>query len=164
MVFSSSASAYLTAAVVAAAAAVANGQTFTNGTNGTAPLYKNPAAPVEDRVQDLLSRMTLQEKVAQLIQGDITNFINETTGEFNASGLVWNMEWRAGQIWTGYPIPQVSFIFCECRFLGMLVSDSEVAIDRRSRKDCSGLPAAQHYSGNSGIGKIISEYVLFIRG
>ncbi|KAH7036694.1 glycoside hydrolase family 3 protein [Macrophomina phaseolina] len=101
---SSSASAYLTAvAVVAAAAGVANGQAFTNG---TAPLYKNPSAPVEDRVQDLLSRMTLQEKVAQLIQGDITNFINQTTGEFNASGLAWNMEWRAGQIWTGYPIPQ----------------------------------------------------------
>lgn len=102
----SSSVASLSAAVVAAAvAAVANAQNLT--TNGTAPLYKNPSAPVEDRVQDLLSRMTLQEKVAQLIQGDITNFINATTGEFNASGLVWNMEWRAGQIWTGYPIPQV---------------------------------------------------------
>ncbi|OJD40528.1 glycoside hydrolase family 3 protein [Diplodia corticola] len=96
----SSSAAVVAAAVIAGAAA----QNVT--ANGTAPLYKNPSAPVEDRVQDLLSRMTVQEKVAQLIQGDITNFINQTTGEFNASGLVWNMEWRAGQIWTGYPIPQ----------------------------------------------------------
>ncbi|WP_116807166.1 glycoside hydrolase family 3 N-terminal domain-containing protein [Steroidobacter cummioxidans] len=30
------------------------------------PLYKDPAAPVEQRVQDLLSRMTLEEKIAQI--------------------------------------------------------------------------------------------------
>ncbi|MGN6376131.1 MAG: glycoside hydrolase family 3 N-terminal domain-containing protein [Sphingomonas sp.] len=30
------------------------------------PLYKNPDAPIADRVDDLLARMTLQEKVAQL--------------------------------------------------------------------------------------------------
>src|SRR5690606_30045845 len=30
------------------------------------PLYKNPKAPVEARVQDLLTRMTIQEKVGQL--------------------------------------------------------------------------------------------------
>ena len=31
------------------------------------PLYKNPALPVEERVQDLLSRMTTEEKVGQLL-------------------------------------------------------------------------------------------------
>jgi len=30
------------------------------------PIYKDPAAPVEQRVQDLLSRMTLEEKIAQI--------------------------------------------------------------------------------------------------
>lgn len=30
------------------------------------PIYKDPAAPVEQRVQDLLSRMTLEEKIAQV--------------------------------------------------------------------------------------------------
>ena len=30
------------------------------------PLYKNPDASIEDRVEDLLSRMTLEEKVSQL--------------------------------------------------------------------------------------------------
>jgi beta-glucosidase len=31
------------------------------------PVYKNPAAPVEARVEDLLARMTLDEKVAQMM-------------------------------------------------------------------------------------------------
>jgi beta-glucosidase len=30
------------------------------------PLYKNPAAPVDRRIEDLLARMTLEEKVAQI--------------------------------------------------------------------------------------------------
>ena len=38
------------------------------GTNkdGSLPVYKNPKASVEDRVNDLLPRMTLDEKVAQM--------------------------------------------------------------------------------------------------
>ena len=35
------------------------------------PLYKNPNAAVDDRVDDLLSRMTIEDKKAQLIQGTI---------------------------------------------------------------------------------------------
>lgn len=38
---------------------------FVWGTNDK-PLYKNPDAPIENRVEDLLRRMTLQEKVLQL--------------------------------------------------------------------------------------------------
>ena len=34
----------------------------------TTPLYKNASAPVEERVNDLLSRMTLEEKIMQLNQ------------------------------------------------------------------------------------------------
>ncbi|WP_422444910.1 glycoside hydrolase family 3 N-terminal domain-containing protein [Thermoanaerobacterium sp. DL9XJH110] len=35
-------------------------------------VYKNPNAPVEDRVADLLSRMTLEEKVGQMLQPEVT--------------------------------------------------------------------------------------------
>ncbi|HRD82006.1 MAG TPA: glycoside hydrolase family 3 protein, partial [Saprospiraceae bacterium] len=35
---------------------------------GKTPLYLNPSAPVEKRVKDLMSRMTLEEKVAQMCQ------------------------------------------------------------------------------------------------
>ena len=38
------------------------------------PLYKDPSQPVEARVADLLPRMTLQEKVAQLLNPWPTKF------------------------------------------------------------------------------------------
>ncbi|KAH7128542.1 glycoside hydrolase superfamily [Dendryphion nanum] len=66
--------------------------------------YKNPSASIDARVSDLLSRMTIEEKTAQLIQGDISNWINTTTNAFNYSGLVNNMARRAGQFYVGYPI------------------------------------------------------------
>lgn len=37
-----------------------------NAPNEPLPLYKNPSAPIEKRVQDLLKRMTVEEKVGQL--------------------------------------------------------------------------------------------------
>ena len=45
-------------AVAAAAAKAVN--------KGGAPLYKQPGAPVDARVEDLLGRMTLDEKIAQM--------------------------------------------------------------------------------------------------
>lgn len=35
----------------------------------SSPLYKDPHAPVEKRVKDLLSRMTIEDKRSQLTQG-----------------------------------------------------------------------------------------------
>jgi len=32
------------------------------------PVYKNPKVPIEERVKDLLSRMTIEEKAGQLNQ------------------------------------------------------------------------------------------------
>jgi beta-glucosidase len=54
--------------------------------------YKNPNLPVEARLQDLVSRMTIEEKTAQLMQGDISNWLNTTSGTFNHSSLVQNFE------------------------------------------------------------------------
>ena len=68
-------------------------------------VYKDAAAPIEDRVSDLLSRMTIEEKTAQLIQGDISNWINTTTNAVNQTGLEWNFRVRAGQFYVGYPMP-----------------------------------------------------------
>jgi beta-glucosidase len=49
-----------------------------------APDYRNPALPVEQRVADLLKRMTLEEKVGQLTTARRGNFgILDTTGRFN---------------------------------------------------------------------------------
>nr|WAP05610.1 beta-glucosidase [Talaromyces funiculosus] len=48
--------------------------------------------------------MTIEDKMAQLMQGDITNWMNQTTGAFNSSGLIANMEEKAGSFYVGYPI------------------------------------------------------------
>lgn len=57
---------------------------------GEKPSYKDPKAPVEDRVADLLSRMTLQEKIMQLNQyvagrNDNINNIGETVSKIPAT-------------------------------------------------------------------------------
>ncbi|KAL2820541.1 glycoside hydrolase superfamily [Aspergillus cavernicola] len=69
------------------------------------PLYKDPNAPIEDRVSDLLGRMTIEDKMGQLIQGDITNWMDADTGEFNYTGLEENMREKAGMFYVGYPVP-----------------------------------------------------------
>ncbi|KAL3442215.1 glycoside hydrolase superfamily [Aspergillus insuetus] len=71
----------------------------------SSPLYKDPNADIEDRVADLLGRMTVEDKMAQLIQGDITNWMNSSTGDFNYTGLVENMKVKAGMFYVGYPVP-----------------------------------------------------------
>lgn len=40
------------------------------GAQSTTPIYKDPAAPIPNRVADLLSRMTLDEKIGQMTQPD----------------------------------------------------------------------------------------------
>ncbi|KAG6832147.1 hypothetical protein H0H92_004878 [Tricholoma furcatifolium] len=84
--------------------------------DGSVPIYKNPNASIEDRVNDLLPRMTLQEKVAQIIQGDIDGWMNMTdplddTLTYNATGLVEMMEYKAGNIWAGYLTPWDKLVY-----------------------------------------------------
>ena len=40
-----------------------------NSGSSSMPLYTDASAPVEKRVEDLLSRMTVEDKMAQLMQG-----------------------------------------------------------------------------------------------
>ncbi|KAI0059329.1 glycoside hydrolase family 3 protein [Artomyces pyxidatus] len=84
--------------------------------DGSVPVYKNRNAPIEDRVNDLIPRMNIQEKVAQLIQGDIDGWMNMTdplddTKTFNQSGLVDMMSTKAGAIWGGYLTPWDKFVY-----------------------------------------------------
>jgi beta-glucosidase len=77
--------------------------TATQATNTTYP-YMDPSLSVPERVANLLSLMTLEEKLAQMMQGDVSNWLNTTSGEFNRSGLVENMKTKAGQFYVGYPV------------------------------------------------------------
>jgi beta-glucosidase len=96
---------------------------LSTGQAASTPLYKDASASVEDRVSDLLGRMTIEDKMAQLMQGslmicslcfyivlfidkliglvagDITNWMNSTSGAFNYTGLVENMKMKAGSFY-----------------------------------------------------------------
>ena len=51
--------------------------------HNTSPLYLNPSVSIDRRVEDLLSRMTLDEKLAQLRSETDTNRIGDKgTGQF----------------------------------------------------------------------------------
>lgn len=50
------------------------GLAFNMAARAERPKYRDPSASVEERVSDLLSRMTVEEKTAQLIQGMIILF------------------------------------------------------------------------------------------
>ncbi|GBE78893.1 glycoside hydrolase family 3 protein [Sparassis crispa] len=85
-------------------------------TDGSVPIYKNPNASIEDRVNDLLPRMTLQEKVAQIIQGDLDGWMNLTdplddTKTYNETGLIEMMEYKSGAIWGGYLMPWDKWVY-----------------------------------------------------
>lgn len=82
----------------------ATAQYSTNSTNSSTPLYKNPDASIDDRVEDLLGRMTIEEKASQLLQGDIRNWLDVDNGTFNQSGLEWSTEYRGGSYYVGVPI------------------------------------------------------------
>lgn len=84
--------------------------------DGSTPVYKIASAAIEDRVKDLLPRMTLEEKVSQLIQGDINGWMNTTdplddTLTFNQTGLEEMVRLKGGSIWAGYAMPWEKFAF-----------------------------------------------------
>lgn len=72
-----------------AAAILAAPLTFSAGVGARAssdePVYKNPHAPVEQRVEDLLARMTLEEKIAQITTvWQVKNELLTTSGAFDS--------------------------------------------------------------------------------
>ena len=91
---------------LAASVAVVTGQAASNPNDTAGAIYKNPSASIDDRIADLLPRMTLEDKMAQLMQGDMENWTNLTTNAFNYTGLVANMETKASQFYVGHPVPQ----------------------------------------------------------
>ncbi|KAF8166832.1 glycoside hydrolase [Pholiota molesta] len=84
--------------------------------DGSLPIYKNPKASIEDRVNDLLPRMTVEEKVSQIIQGDMNGWMDlndplDDTLTFNQTGLELMMAQKGGSIWAGYLTPYDKFVY-----------------------------------------------------
>ncbi|KAK4245576.1 glycoside hydrolase [Corynascus novoguineensis] len=67
-------------------------------------VYKDPKASVDDRVADLLARMTIEEKASQLLQGDVRNWMNEKTNALNRTGLEWSTRYRGSAFYVGVPV------------------------------------------------------------
>ncbi|OLL25588.1 Periplasmic beta-glucosidase [Neolecta irregularis DAH-3] len=65
------------------------------------PVYRDPSKSIDQRVEDLLSRMTDQEKLSQLMQGDQINWYNDTSGAFNKTGLIDSMNSKGGSFYVG---------------------------------------------------------------
>ncbi|KAJ7200973.1 glycoside hydrolase superfamily [Mycena rebaudengoi] len=85
--------------------------------DGSLPIYKDPTAAIEARVNDLLPRMTIEEKVSQIIQGDLNGWMAnpndplDDTKTFNQTGLQEMMRLKGGSIWGGYQVPWDKFVF-----------------------------------------------------
>ncbi|KAG6872391.1 hypothetical protein C0995_010089 [Termitomyces sp. Mi166 len=62
-----------------------------NNKDGSVPVYKDPNVSIEDRVNDLLPRMTLEEKVSQLYEEMI--------------------RFKGGSIWVGYLTPYDKLVY-----------------------------------------------------
>lgn len=87
------------ASLAALAAAAVNGTAAAAPSNVARPLYKDPRQPVEARVRDLLGRMTLEEKAAQLVAIWLTKSKIETpAGEFSPEEASLNFPHGLGQI------------------------------------------------------------------
>lgn len=75
------------------------------GFNQEEMLYKNPDIPVDERVKDLLGRMTLEEKVAQLLGTTDKNKIWDSTYHFSEKKAAMFMKNGWGQIGLGADDP-----------------------------------------------------------
>jgi beta-glucosidase len=78
----------LVAVPFAGSSAAPPSQAKRQATLSATPLYKNATAPVDARVRDLVSRMTLEEKVAQLLTiWDEKREIFDASGQFEAAKM-----------------------------------------------------------------------------
>jgi beta-glucosidase len=95
----------LAAASLCAAFALSLALARPAGTQGNVPDYKNPRLPVERRVADLLGRMTLEEKVAQLVclwterpQAKPQTDFSTDRGDFSPEKAALVLKYGVGQI------------------------------------------------------------------
>ncbi len=65
------------------------------------PLYKNPKAPIEERVEDLLKRMTMEEKVSQLFAIRISDTLAwDNEGNFISTKDTARLNRGVGTFWS----------------------------------------------------------------
>ncbi|KAL4892376.1 glycoside hydrolase superfamily [Aspergillus ambiguus] len=66
--------------------------------------YQDPKQPTWLRVEDLLSRMPMREKMAQLMQGELQKWVDFETGSFNISEMKDHMFYHSGMLRVSHPL------------------------------------------------------------
>jgi beta-glucosidase len=87
--------------------------------NGAMDLYEDPSQPVDRRVEDLLSRMTLEEKIGQLQQDHRDADADQTLREALRQGLIGSFLDGSELIETPMPRNQLQHIAVEQSRLGV---------------------------------------------
>ncbi|RAH67586.1 glycoside hydrolase [Aspergillus aculeatinus CBS 121060] len=72
-------------------------------TKSARALYQDPNLETAVRVQDLLSQMTLREKMAQLMQGELNSFVDFETEYINETSMRNHMFNHTGMLRVSYP-------------------------------------------------------------
>jgi len=111
----------------------------------SAPPYKNPKLPVEDRVRDLLGRMTLEEKFWQLFM--IPGSLDDPTHDY--SNGIFGLQISTGEV-TGRPaarahaerINAIQRYFVEKTRLGIPIIPFEEALHGLAREGATMFPQA----------------------
>ncbi len=118
------------------------------------PLYKNPKAPIDERVEDLLSRMTLEEKFWQLfmIPGDLSQGkekykhgifglqVSTQSSTENQTEQILNYHSGSGARETAKQINEIQKYFVEETRLGIPIIPFDEALHGLIRKDATVFP------------------------
>lgn len=126
-----------------------------NGDTGES-LYKNPNAPIDERVEDLLSRMTLEEKFWQLymIPGDLSDGkekykhgifglqVATESSSGNESEQLLNYSEGVSALETAQRINEIQKFFVEETRLGIPTIPFDEALHGLIRKDATAFPQA----------------------
>lgn len=128
---------------------------FQNTISQELPKYKNPKLPVEERVQDLLSKMTIEEKFWQLfmIPGDLDNGKEKykngifglqvsTKGNSDAAGQLLNYSSTSTAIETAGKINAIQKYFVEQTRLGIPIIAFDEALHGLVRDGATAFPQA----------------------
>ncbi|KAJ6126971.1 hypothetical protein N7523_002583 [Penicillium sp. IBT 18751x] len=104
--------------------------------------YQDPNQPTWLRVEDLLSRMPMREKMAQLMQGEMKNWVDFETGEFNISGMKDHMFYHSGMLRVSHPLTTAELSFHGAHLLqDWIMNDTSLS-----------LPAIVQSEGLHGLG------------
>jgi len=127
---------------------------ITGFTQQTLP-YKNPSLPVEERVNDLLSRMSMEEKFWQLfmIPGDLAGEKDKynhgifglqisAKGSEDAAGQILDYSQAGGALHTAHKINEIQRYFVEESRLGIPIIPFEEALHGLIGADATAFPQA----------------------